>query len=85
MAPRIVELDIIEEARRSAKITITRLCREADIASSTYIRGLKGEVSPNLRTLSKLRTGLARITLGLSQQPGQIGPGGQDASDRRAA
>lgn len=53
----------IEADRERLNISRARLCRAADVSDSTYSRLLNGGTSaPQIRTLSRLRKALDRIS-----------------------
>jgi predicted transcriptional regulator len=68
-----MEFQDIEERRARLGIKQSELCREARMPDSTYVRIKKGESSPTIRTLSRLRTALAAISLRQPQDAGQTG------------
>lgn len=55
------DLEEIEAALRQRGTSVSRLCREAAIARSTWDRWKRGETAPNTKTWETVRSAFSRI------------------------
>ncbi|WP_026782643.1 helix-turn-helix domain-containing protein [Pleomorphomonas koreensis] len=62
MSDSILTIDEIERRRRVAGLTRRRVYETAGIASTTWMRIMRGDNSPNLSTLEKLSAAIDRLT-----------------------
>jgi predicted transcriptional regulator len=61
MSENILDLDEIEKRRRLAGLTRRSVYEAAGIASTTWMRIMRGDHSPNLTTLRKLSEAVERL------------------------
>lgn len=57
----MIDPETIGRDLRKAGKTVAELCREAEVARSTFDRWVRGETEPTLRTIRKIEAALGRL------------------------